>query len=132
MVLDGTSDLFFFAPGRKQIFTFLFFNSLANLNPAIMEFPTIKVVPFSRLIFRWIWWWIWYNGILNVAVIVAAIGIVIVVVAVAVLRLGGSDVATIIISINCLFYCFVVFNLIIVSSEENLFYFIYFWNEFFY
>ena len=35
-----------FAPGRKRTFTFLFLDSLASLNPEIMESPKIKVVPF--------------------------------------------------------------------------------------
>ena len=56
---------------------------------------------------------------MNVVAIVVAIGVVIVVVFV----LGGG-VATTIVGINCLFFCFVVFNLIIVSGDENLFYFI--------
>ena len=34
------------APGRKRNFTFLFVDSLAPLNPVIMESPTINVVPF--------------------------------------------------------------------------------------
>ena len=62
---------------------------------------------------------------MNVVAIVVAIGVVIVFVAVIVLAVGGG-VATIIVGINCLLFWFVVFNLIIVSGEENLFYFIYF------
>ena len=61
---------------------------------------------------------------MNVVAIVVAIGVVIVV-AVVVLALAGG-VATIIVGINGLFFCFAVVNLIIVSGDENLFYFIYF------
>ena len=57
---------------------------------------------------------------MNVVVIVVAIVIIIVVVAVVVLAFGGG-VATIIVGINCLLFWLVVFNLIIVSGEENLF-----------
>ena len=42
-----------FAPGRKRTFTFLFLDSLASLNPAIMESPTIKVVPFFHSPVDW-------------------------------------------------------------------------------
>ena len=35
-----------FAPDRKRTFAFLFLDSLASLNPEIMEFPTVKVAPF--------------------------------------------------------------------------------------
>ena len=62
---------------------------------------------------------------MNVVAIVVAIGVVIVAVSAVVLALNGG-VATIIIGINCLFFYFVIFNLIIVSGEENLFCFIYF------
>ena len=62
---------------------------------------------------------------MNVVAIVVAIGVVIAIVVVIVLAVGGG-VATIIVGINCLLFWFVVFNLIIVSGEENLFYFIYF------
>ena len=48
-------------------------------------------------------------------------GVVIVVVAVVVHSFGGNDVYTIIVDIKFLFFCFVVFNSIIVSGEENLF-----------
>ena len=62
---------------------------------------------------------------MSVVAIVVAIGVVIVAVAVVVLALADG-VATIIVGINGLFFCFAVFNLIIVSGDENLFYFIYF------
>ena len=62
---------------------------------------------------------------MNVVAIVVAIGVVIVAVSAVVLALNGG-VATIIIGKNCLFFCFVIFNLIIFSGEENLFCFIYF------
>ena len=62
---------------------------------------------------------------MNVVAIVVAIGVVIVDVAFVFLALGGG-VAAIIVGINCLFFCFVDFNLIIVSGDQNLFYFIYF------
>ena len=62
---------------------------------------------------------------LNVVVLVVAVGVVIIVVAFVVIALGGG-VDSIIGDINCLFSYFVVFNLIIVSGEENFFYFIYF------
>ena len=48
MVLGGTSDLVF-RPGRKQTFTFLFIDSIASINSAIMESPKTKVVPFCVL-----------------------------------------------------------------------------------
>ena len=64
--------------------------------------------------------------ITTVVVIVVAIGVVIVVVAAVIVLAVGGGVATIIVGINCLLFCFVVFNLTIVSGEENLFYFIYF------
>ena len=51
------------------------------------------------------------------------IDLVIFAVAAAVLAFGGSGVATIIVDINCLFFSFIVFNLIIASGEENLFLF---------
>ena len=41
------------APGRKRTFTFLFLDSLASLNPAIMESFTIKVVPFFHTPVDW-------------------------------------------------------------------------------
>ena len=62
---------------------------------------------------------------MNVVAIVVAIGVVIVDVAFVFLAFGGG-VAAIIVGINCLFFCFVDFNLIIVSGDQNLFYFIYF------
>ena len=119
-----------FGPAIKWTFTFQFFNSLASLNHGIPYNSGCFLFPFSSwligwFIFRWIWWWIWCNGVLNVVAIVVAIGVVIVVVFV----LGGG-VATTIVGINFLFFCFVVFNLIIVSGDENLFYFICFWNMF--
>ena len=58
---------------------------------------------------------------MNVVTIAVAIGIVIAFVAVVVVALGGSGVATITAAINILIFCFVVFNLIIVSDEANLF-----------
>ena len=65
---------------------------------------------------------------MNVVACVGAIDVVLVVVAVIaiVIALGDSAVATIIVDINCLVFSFIVFNLIIASGEENLFYFIYF------
>ena len=94
-----------FAHGKKRIFTFLFLDSLASLNPAIM--------------IRWfIFRWIWCNGIFNVVVIAVATGVVTAVVVV--LALGGG-VAIIIVVINCLVFYFVAFNMIIISSEKTFF-----------
>ena len=57
---------------------------------------------------------------MNVVAIVVAIGVFNIVVAVVILALGDG-VTTIIVGMNCLLFCFVVFNLIIVSGEENYF-----------
>ena len=53
-------------------------------------------------------------------IIVVAIGVVFVAVAVVVLALGGG-VAFIIVGINCLFFCFIVFNLVTVNGQETSF-----------
>ena len=57
---------------------------------------------------------------MNVVAIVVVIGVFNIVVAVVILALGDG-VTTIIVGMNCLLFCFVVFNLIIVSGEENYF-----------